>query len=122
MPEPDHARTLTASDLLALVGPDADPPDGPVVVDFWDPLCTSCRATLDTVDALACRLDGRAVVATLNVRAHTEVAREIGIESVPTLIVFRDGTPQHVLQGAEKIQSFSQRIEQDLFNGKPADC
>jgi thioredoxin 1 len=93
-----------------------------VLVDFWEPRCTACRATLQTIDDLACRVEEHGLVGTFNVRENPEAARSLGVKTVPTLLVFRDGDVESVLRGAEKIQTFVERIDEEVFFGNPPSC
>lgn len=120
MPEVENARTFTVDELRDTV--QSQPADAPVVVDFWEPRCTACRATLQTIDDLACRVDEHGVVGTFNVRKDPEAARSLGIETVPTLMVFREGEVDAVLTGAETIQNFVERIDEEVFFGSPPTC
>jgi thioredoxin 1 len=120
MPEVENARSFTFDDLRETV--QSQPADAPVVVDFWEPRCTACRATLQTIDDLACRIDDHGVVGTFNVREAPEAARSLGIETVPTLVVFREGEVDSVLNGAEAIQDFVERIDEEVFFGSPPAC
>lgn len=118
MADVKHAESFAADELRETV----KTADTPVVIEFWEPRCTACRATLETIDNLACRVDDYGVVGTFNVRDHPEVARSLGIETVPTMLVFRDGTVDSVLQGAENIQDFVERIDEEVFFGNPPTC
>lgn len=118
MPKIENARSFTFDELRDVV----KTAEQPVVVDFWEPRCTACRATLQTIDDLACRVDEHGVVGTFNVRDNPEAARSLGIETVPTLLIFRDGEVESVLQGAETIQDFLQRIDEEVFFGNPPSC
>jgi thioredoxin 1 len=120
MPEAENARSFTLDELRETV--QSQPADAPVVVDFWEPRCTACRATLQTIDDLACRISGRGVVGTFNVREDPDAARSMGIETVPTLVVFREGEVESVLNGAETIQNFVERIDDEVFFGSPPAC
>jgi len=117
MPSFEHAEEFTAERLLdAIVASDV-----PVLVDFWEPRCSACRSVMHTVDDIACRTDERAVVGTLNVRDHPEVARKLGVDVVPTMLVFRGGDEAARLGSAKKIQAFDQRLEEELF-GEQFNC
>lgn len=118
MPDVENAQSFTFDELREHVQSE----EGPVLIDFWEPRCTACRATLDTIDNLACRVSGHGVVGTFNVRENPEAARSLGVESVPTLIVFQDGEVESVLDGAEKIQTFVERIDEEVFFGNPPGC
>ncbi len=120
MPDVENAHAFTFDELRETVQSQSD--DAPVLVDFWEPRCTACRATLQTIDDLACRVEGKGLVGTFNVRDHPEAARSLGVETVPTLIVFRNGEVDSVLQGAEKIQTFVERIDEEVFFGNPPTC
>jgi thioredoxin 1 len=78
--------TLTADnfDALALAA------DRTVVVDFWAPWCPPCRALAPTIAALA---EERAdiVVGKVDVDDHPALAERYGIQSIPTVLVFRGG-------------------------------
>jgi thioredoxin 1 len=120
MPDAENARSFTLDELRETV--QSQSADAPVVVDFWEPRCTACRATLHTIDDLACRIDGSGVVGTFNVREDPEAARSLGIETVPTLLIFRDGEVDARLNGAETIQDFVERIDEEVFFGNPPSC
>jgi thioredoxin 1 len=120
MPDVENARSFTFDELRETI--QSQPADAPVLVDFWEPRCTACRATLHTIDDLACRINEGGVVGTFNVRENPEAVRSLGVETVPTLIVFRDGEVETTLRGAEKIQTFVERIDEEVFFGNPPTC
>ncbi len=115
MLDAEHARSFTFDKLRTTIT--SQPADKPVVVDFWAPRCASCRAILATIDDLARRFNGHGVVGTFNVQENPEAVRSLGIETVPTLFVFRNGDVESVLVGAEKIQTFVERIDEEVFAG-----
>lgn len=72
----------------------------PVLVDFWAVWCAPCRMIAPAVEALASEYQGRAKVAKLDVDASPSLAAEYGIQSIPTLLVFKEGKVVEVRIGA----------------------
>jgi thioredoxin-like negative regulator of GroEL len=71
----------------------------PVLLDFWSPGCPPCRAMATVLTALAVELDGRAVVATVNVDAECKLADAMRIRVVPTVVLLHDGQVKDVFVG-----------------------
>jgi len=72
---------------------------GVVLVDFWAPWCPPCRRQGPIVDDVAEKAKAYGKVLKLNVDDEPAVASEYGIESIPTLIIFKDGEIQKQFQG-----------------------
>src|SRR5699024_1860704 len=65
--------------------------DLPVLVDFWAQWCQPCLRMNPTLEALAEEMDGRAVVAKVNVDEERALAAMCQRMSIPALLVVRDG-------------------------------
>ncbi len=65
--------------------------DKPVLVDFWAQWCQPCRMIAPTIEALADEYAGRVMVGKLDTDANRGISVELGISSIPTVILFKDG-------------------------------
>jgi thioredoxin 1 len=72
-----------------------------VVVDFWAEWCGPCKMIAPILDEIARENAGKVTIAKLNVDENPDVARRFDVMSIPTLIVFKDGTAQKRLIGAK---------------------
>ena len=63
----------------------------PAMVDFWATWCGPCKMIAPHVEALAAEFAGKAVVAKLDVDSNRQTAIKFGIQSIPTVLFFKDG-------------------------------
>jgi thioredoxin 1 len=63
----------------------------PVLVDFWAEWCAPCRMIAPVVESLANDLGDRVKVLKMDIDSNPEVRSRLGIMSIPTLIIFKDG-------------------------------
>jgi len=63
----------------------------PLVVDFWAPWCGPCKMMAPEFEQAAGRLEPRVRLAKLNTEVEQAIGARLGIRSIPTLIIFRNG-------------------------------
>jgi thioredoxin 1 len=88
--------------------------DKPFLVDFWATWCAPCRAIAPHVEALAGELDGRLAVGKVNIDDNPEVAGQLGVRSIPTLILFKGGKPVDTIVGAQPKAKIEEMVKKHL--------
>ena len=86
----------------------------PVLVDFWAEWCGPCRRVTPIVEELADQYDGRLKVAKVNIDEYQAAANRLGVQSIPTLVIFRDGQMAERIVGAVPREVLVEAIERVL--------
>jgi thioredoxin 1 len=80
----------------------------PVLIDFWAEWCAPCRALGPTLEEVAAEYHGKVKVVKMNVDENSEVPSQLGVRSIPTLMVFKGGKQvQQALGNMPKAQVVS---------------
>jgi len=82
----------------------------PVVVDFWAPWCSPCRAMAPIFEHAASELAGKARFVKVNVDEQQALAARYAVRAIPTLILFRGGAEIKRVSGALDAGALAQWI------------
>ena len=83
----------------------------PVLVDCWAPWCPPCRAIAPIMDQLAAESQGQYRITKLNVDENVQTASRYQIASIPTMLIFKDGTLVDRIIGAHPKQAIVERLQ-----------
>ncbi len=74
----------------------------PVLVDFYADWCGPCQVQSPIVDELATEYDGKAAIGKLDTEAAMDIAKQYGVMSIPTIIIFRNAEPAERMVGVQE--------------------
>ena len=87
-----------------------------MVVDFWAAWCGPCRMIAPIVEQLAKEYSGRVAFGKLNVDENPLTSNEFQVQSIPTLLIFRDGQPVDGIIGAAPKYQIESKLKAQLGN------
>jgi thioredoxin 1 len=87
-----------------------------MVVDFWAAWCGPCRTVAPVIEQLAKEYSGRVAFGKLNVDENPLTSSEFQVESIPTLLIFRDGEPVDGIIGAAPKHQIESKLKPHLGN------
>ena len=88
--------------------------DKPVLVDFWAEWCGPCKMIAPTINELASEYAGKAKIAQLDVASNNMTAGQVGIRSIPSLLIFKGGRVVDQIVGAVPKQRIKERLDASL--------
>ncbi len=87
---------------------------GVALLDLWAVWCGPCQMIAPIVEQLAEEYQGRLKVAKMDVDSNQLTAMQFGVQSIPTLLLFKDGEVIEKIVGAQRKENVVAKIEPHL--------
>ena len=84
---------------------------GTTLVDFWATWCGPCRMQAPILDAFEEEMGSMVKVGKVDVDEQADIARHYNISSIPTIIVFKDGTEARRTVGVTDLNALKRLVE-----------
>ena len=89
--------------------------DKPAIIDFYADWCKPCKLVEGPLKELAKEYEGKIYIYKVNVDKHKDLAKEIGISSIPTMIFAPIGKDPQILMGAKSKEELKKYIDEILL-------
>src|SRR5688572_21633051 len=85
----------------------------PVLVDFWAPWCGPCKQLTPVLEKAVRNAKGKVRLVKMNIDEHPQIPGQLGIQSIPAVIAFKNGQPLDGFMGAlpeSQVMAFIERV------------
>lgn len=86
----------------------------PVLVDFWADWCGPCKMIAPALEEISEELAGKVVIAKMDIMENPDVPGQMGVQSIPFLVLFKGGQPVAHKMGAAPKGALKSWIEGEL--------
>ena len=86
----------------------------PVLVDFWAEWCGPCKMIAPALEEISEELAGQVTIAKMDIMENTGIPGEIGVQSIPLMVLFKDGKPVAQKLGAAPKGQLKSWLEGEL--------
>lgn len=87
---------------------------GVALIDFWAEWCGPCRIQLPILEEISEEIGDKAVVGKVNVDHELELANLFGVQSIPTLVLMKDGKAIDIMVGVQSKETLVEKINNAL--------
>jgi len=88
--------------------------DKPVLVDFWADWCGPCKMIGPALEEISDELADRVTIAKMDIMENTNIPGQIGVQSIPLMVLFKDGKPVAQKLGAAPKNALKGWLESEL--------
>ncbi len=87
---------------------------GPILVDFWATWCAPCRMVAPSLEKIAAEMKGKARIGKLDIDQNPAAPSRFGVQSIPTLLLFKNGKVVDQIIGAQSKEVISAMIKRHI--------
>lgn len=88
--------------------------DKPVLVDFWADWCGPCKMIAPALEEISEELGEKVTIAKMDIMENPEIPGEMGVQSIPLMVLFKNGQPVARKVGAAPKSQLKQWIESEI--------
>jgi thioredoxin 1 len=107
-PPSENVKILTDANFAKTIS------NGVSLVDFWAAWCGPCKVVGPIINELADEIDGKANICKLDIDKNQATAQKYGIQSIPTILIFKDGKQVDKLVGVKPKRALMKALQSHI--------